>query len=78
MGMNTFEKINKYQSKTTTDKETVVTGMVCLSISSGEDYIPDPFNWDFIGKNLFCMAVEGFVYFILNILFQYRFFLNHW
>ncbi|XP_044032286.1 retinal-specific phospholipid-transporting ATPase ABCA4a isoform X2 [Siniperca chuatsi] len=44
----------------------------------GEDYSPDPYNWDFIGKNLFCMAVEGFVYFILNVLFQYRFFLDHW
>ncbi|XP_035855343.1 retinal-specific phospholipid-transporting ATPase ABCA4 isoform X2 [Sander lucioperca] len=44
----------------------------------GEDYSPDPYNWDFIGKNLFCMAAEGFVYFILNILFQYRFFLDHW
>ncbi|CAB1457509.1 unnamed protein product [Pleuronectes platessa] len=44
----------------------------------GEDYSPDPYQWDFIGKNLFCMAVEGFVYFILNILFQYRFFLDHW
>ncbi|XP_058488295.1 retinal-specific phospholipid-transporting ATPase ABCA4a isoform X2 [Solea solea] len=44
----------------------------------GEDYSPDPYDWDFIGKNLFCMAVEGFVYFILNILFQYRFFLDHW
>lgn len=49
-----------------------------VCISSGEDYSPDPYNWDFIGKNLFCMAVEGFVYFILNILFQYRFFLDHW
>uniref|UniRef100_A0A671UI51 ATP-binding cassette, sub-family A (ABC1), member 4a n=1 Tax=Sparus aurata TaxID=8175 RepID=A0A671UI51_SPAAU len=38
----------------------------------GEDYNLDPYSWDFIGKNLFCMAVEGFVYFILNILFQYR------
>ncbi|XP_037829220.1 retinal-specific phospholipid-transporting ATPase ABCA4a isoform X3 [Kryptolebias marmoratus] len=44
----------------------------------GEDYSPDPFNWDFIGRNLFCMAAEGFLYFILNILFQYRFFLDHW
>ncbi|XP_031735235.1 retinal-specific phospholipid-transporting ATPase ABCA4-like isoform X3 [Anarrhichthys ocellatus] len=44
----------------------------------GEDYSPDPYNWNFIGKNLFCMAVEGFVYFILNILFQYRFFMDHW
>uniref|UniRef100_UPI0037E6FBBE retinal-specific phospholipid-transporting ATPase ABCA4a n=1 Tax=Semicossyphus pulcher TaxID=241346 RepID=UPI0037E6FBBE len=44
----------------------------------GEDYSPDPYDWDFLGKNLFCMAVEGFVYFILNLLLQYRFFLDHW
>ncbi|KAM9713003.1 retinal-specific phospholipid-transporting ATPase ABCA4a isoform 3-T3 [Menidia menidia] len=44
----------------------------------GEDYSTDPYNWDFLGKNLFCMAIEGLVYFILNILFQYRFFLHHW
>ncbi|KAM6900621.1 retinal-specific phospholipid-transporting ATPase ABCA4a [Xenentodon cancila] len=42
----------------------------------GEDYSPDPYHWDFIGKNLFCMTVEGFVYFVLNIIFQYRFFLD--
>uniref|UniRef100_A0A8C6P4U4 P-type phospholipid transporter n=1 Tax=Nothobranchius furzeri TaxID=105023 RepID=A0A8C6P4U4_NOTFU len=60
-------------------------GLIDLAISQtvtdvharfGEDYSPDPFNWDFIGKNLFCMAVEGFVYFILNIFFQYHFFLD--
>ncbi|XP_061877711.1 retinal-specific phospholipid-transporting ATPase ABCA4-like isoform X1 [Entelurus aequoreus] len=44
----------------------------------GEDHSPDPYDWDFIGKNLFCMALEGFVYFLLNILCQYRFFLDHW
>uniref|UniRef100_A0A3Q1EAA0 ATP-binding cassette, sub-family A (ABC1), member 4a n=1 Tax=Acanthochromis polyacanthus TaxID=80966 RepID=A0A3Q1EAA0_9TELE len=44
----------------------------------GEDYSPDPYNWDFIGKYLLSMAVEGFAYSILNILFQYRFFLNNW
>ncbi|XP_034561698.1 retinal-specific phospholipid-transporting ATPase ABCA4a [Notolabrus celidotus] len=44
----------------------------------GEDYNPDPYDWDFIGKNLFCMTVQGFVYFILNLLLQYRFFLDHW
>ncbi|XP_028288502.1 retinal-specific phospholipid-transporting ATPase ABCA4a [Parambassis ranga] len=44
----------------------------------GEDYSPDPYNWNFIGRNLLCMAVEGFLYFFLNILFQYRFFLDHW
>uniref|UniRef100_A0A8C8DXS5 ABC transporter domain-containing protein n=1 Tax=Oryzias sinensis TaxID=183150 RepID=A0A8C8DXS5_9TELE len=44
----------------------------------GEDYSPDPFSWVFIGRNLFCMAAEGFVYFIINILIQYRFFMDHW
>lgn len=44
----------------------------------GEDYSPDPYDWNFLGKNLFCMAAEGFVYFLFNILLQYRFFLDHW
>lgn len=49
-----------------------------VNVFTGEDYSPDPYNWDYIGKNLFCMAVQGFVYFMLNILFQYRFFMYHW
>ncbi|XP_035527331.1 retinal-specific phospholipid-transporting ATPase ABCA4-like isoform X2 [Morone saxatilis] len=44
----------------------------------GEEYTQDPFRWDFVGKNVAFMAVEGFVYFILNLLIQYRFFLDHW
>ncbi|XP_073705778.1 retinal-specific phospholipid-transporting ATPase ABCA4 isoform X1 [Garra rufa] len=44
----------------------------------GEEFSMDPFRWDFVGKNLFCMAVEGFVYFVLNLLIQYNFFLDHW
>ncbi|KAI1891442.1 hypothetical protein AGOR_G00143860 [Albula goreensis] len=44
----------------------------------GEEHRPDPFHWDFVGKNLAFMAAEGFVYFILNLLIQYRFFLYHW
>ncbi|KAM7400259.1 hypothetical protein PAMA_004793 [Pampus argenteus] len=44
----------------------------------GEQYTSDPFRWDFVGKNVAFMAVEGFVYFILNLLIQYRFFLDHW
>ncbi|KAG7487527.1 hypothetical protein MATL_G00024490 [Megalops atlanticus] len=44
----------------------------------GEEYSLDPFHWDFLGKNLAFMAVEGFVYFILNLLIQYRFFFYHW
>lgn len=38
----------------------------------------DLFRWDFVGKNMTFMAVEGFVYFLLNLLIQYRFFLDHW
>ncbi|XP_053185826.1 retinal-specific phospholipid-transporting ATPase ABCA4-like isoform X2 [Scomber japonicus] len=44
----------------------------------GEEYTADPFRWDFVGKNVAFMAVEGFVYFLLNLLIQYRFFLDHW
>uniref|UniRef100_A0A3Q2CDC7 ATP-binding cassette, sub-family A (ABC1), member 4b n=1 Tax=Cyprinodon variegatus TaxID=28743 RepID=A0A3Q2CDC7_CYPVA len=44
----------------------------------GEEYTMDPFRWDFVGKNIFSMLVEGFLYFILNLLIQYRFFLDHW
>ncbi|XP_071759857.2 retinal-specific phospholipid-transporting ATPase ABCA4 isoform X1 [Centroberyx gerrardi] len=44
----------------------------------GEEYTMDPFRWDFVGKNVAFMAVEGFVFFILNLLIQYRFFLDHW
>ncbi|XP_047446367.1 retinal-specific phospholipid-transporting ATPase ABCA4-like isoform X2 [Mugil cephalus] len=44
----------------------------------GEEYAANPFRWDFVGKNIAFMAVEGFIYFILNILLQYRFFLDHW
>uniref|UniRef100_A0A665X0R3 P-type phospholipid transporter n=1 Tax=Echeneis naucrates TaxID=173247 RepID=A0A665X0R3_ECHNA len=44
----------------------------------GEEYTAEPFRWDFVGKNVTFMAVEGFVFFILNLLIQYRFFLDHW
>ncbi|KAJ8409561.1 hypothetical protein AAFF_G00229620 [Aldrovandia affinis] len=44
----------------------------------GEEHSMDPFKWDFVGKNMAFMATEGFVYFILTILIQYRFFLGRW
>ncbi|XP_062335379.1 retinal-specific phospholipid-transporting ATPase ABCA4-like isoform X2 [Osmerus eperlanus] len=44
----------------------------------GEEYSPDPYSWDFLGKNLVFMAAEGFVYFFINVLIQYRFFMDHW
>uniref|UniRef100_A0A674BWY9 P-type phospholipid transporter n=1 Tax=Salmo trutta TaxID=8032 RepID=A0A674BWY9_SALTR len=44
----------------------------------GEDRALDPFKWDFVGKNLVFMAIEGCVYFLFTILIEYRFFLDHW
>ncbi|XP_031439935.1 retinal-specific phospholipid-transporting ATPase ABCA4-like isoform X2 [Clupea harengus] len=44
----------------------------------GEAFSLDPFGWDFLGKNMAFMAAEGFIYFALNILIQYRFFLTYW
>uniref|UniRef100_A0A8B9JD11 P-type phospholipid transporter n=1 Tax=Astyanax mexicanus TaxID=7994 RepID=A0A8B9JD11_ASTMX len=44
----------------------------------GEEHSLDPFRWDFVGKYLVFMAIEGPVYFLLNLLIQYRFFLDHW
>lgn len=54
------------------------TGPVLSTSFTGEEHTQDPFRWDFVGKNVAFMAVEGFVYFILNLLIQYRFFLDHW
>ncbi|XP_035267888.1 phospholipid-transporting ATPase ABCA1 isoform X3 [Anguilla anguilla] len=34
----------------------------------------DPLSWDFVGKNLFAMAVEGVVFFLFTVLLQYNFF----
>ncbi|XP_037401356.1 phospholipid-transporting ATPase ABCA1 isoform X2 [Pygocentrus nattereri] len=36
----------------------------------------EPLAWDFVGKNLFAMAVEGIVFFIFTVLLQYNFFVR--
>ncbi|XP_028818388.1 LOW QUALITY PROTEIN: ATP-binding cassette sub-family A member 1 [Denticeps clupeoides] len=36
----------------------------------------DPLEWDFVGKNLFAMAVEGVVFFLFTIFLQYKFFIK--
>uniref|UniRef100_A0A8C4Y6C3 P-type phospholipid transporter n=1 Tax=Gopherus evgoodei TaxID=1825980 RepID=A0A8C4Y6C3_9SAUR len=37
----------------------------------GEKHVLNPFQWDFVGKNLVAMAVEGVVYFALILLLQF-------
>ncbi|XP_051275730.1 phospholipid-transporting ATPase ABCA1b [Dicentrarchus labrax] len=39
----------------------------------GENSFRSPLEWDMVGKNLFAMAVEGVVFFIITVLIQYRF-----
>ncbi|XP_054482798.1 phospholipid-transporting ATPase ABCA1-like, partial [Anoplopoma fimbria] len=39
----------------------------------GENQLRSPLEWDMVGKNLFAMAVEGLVFFIITVLIQYRF-----
>ncbi|TNN32257.1 ATP-binding cassette sub-family A member 1 [Liparis tanakae] len=42
----------------------------------GENRLRSPLEWDMVGKNLFAMAVEGAVFFIITVLIQYRFFIK--
>ncbi|KAM7418256.1 hypothetical protein PAMA_017758 [Pampus argenteus] len=42
----------------------------------GENRFRSPLEWDMVGKNLFAMAVEGVVFFIITVLIQYRFFIK--
>lgn len=43
---------------------------------TGESQFRSPLEWDMVGKNLFAMAVEGVVFFIITVLIQYRFFIK--
>ncbi|NWJ07429.1 ABCA4 protein, partial [Crypturellus undulatus] len=44
----------------------------------GEEHVSNPFQWDFVGKNLVAMAVQGIAYFILNLLMQHHLFSTGW
>lgn len=42
----------------------------------GENRFVSPLSWDLVGRNLFAMAVEGVVFFLVTVLIQYRFFIR--
>nr|XP_034977878.1 retinal-specific phospholipid-transporting ATPase ABCA4 [Zootoca vivipara] len=44
----------------------------------GEERVLNPFHWDYAGKNMVAMAVQGVVYFVLNLLSQHSFFSSVW
>uniref|UniRef100_A0A8C3LPC5 P-type phospholipid transporter n=1 Tax=Chrysolophus pictus TaxID=9089 RepID=A0A8C3LPC5_CHRPC len=44
----------------------------------GEEHVSNPFQWDFVGKNLIAMAVQGVAFFFLNLLMQHQLFPSRW
>ncbi|XP_025018889.1 retinal-specific ATP-binding cassette transporter [Python bivittatus] len=44
----------------------------------GEKPILNPLHWDFAGKNMLALAVQGVIYFILNLLIQHNFLSTRW
>ncbi|XP_020657095.3 phospholipid-transporting ATPase ABCA1 [Pogona vitticeps] len=42
----------------------------------GENRFVSPLSWKLVGRNLFAMAVEGVVFFLITVLIQYRFFIK--
>lgn len=48
------------------------------SFSKGEEHVSSPFQWDFVGKNLVAMAVQGVAFYFLNLLMQHRLFSTRW
>uniref|UniRef100_A0A8C2T8T8 P-type phospholipid transporter n=1 Tax=Coturnix japonica TaxID=93934 RepID=A0A8C2T8T8_COTJA len=44
----------------------------------GEEHVSNPFQWDFVGKNLVAMAVQGVAFFTLNLLMQHRLLPSRW
>ncbi|RMC08477.1 hypothetical protein DUI87_14721 [Hirundo rustica rustica] len=44
----------------------------------GEKHVSNPFQWDFVGKNLVAMALQGVVFFFLNLFMQHPLFSARW
>lgn len=52
------------------------TVIMFFVVAAGNKQTLEPLAWDFVGKNLFAMAVEGIVFFIFTVLLQYKFFIH--
>ncbi|XP_054835800.1 retinal-specific phospholipid-transporting ATPase ABCA4 [Eublepharis macularius] len=44
----------------------------------GEEHALNLFHWDFAGKNMAALAVQGVAYFLLNLLMQHKFCSSRW
>ncbi|UYV67349.1 hypothetical protein LAZ67_5000311 [Cordylochernes scorpioides] len=45
-------------------------------VGPGMKLYQNPLNWEFLGKNLSSMAMQGIFYFVLTLLVEYKFFLK--
>lgn len=41
----------------------------------GQNLVRDPFSWDITGRNIMMMIIQGFLFFFVTVLIEYRFFL---
>ncbi|PFX16944.1 ATP-binding cassette sub-family A member 1 [Stylophora pistillata] len=41
----------------------------------GQNLVRDPFSWDITGRNIMMLIIQGFVFFFITVLIEYRFFL---
>jgi ATP-binding cassette subfamily A (ABC1) protein 1 len=42
----------------------------------GEDVFENPFNWDLVGKNMFCLGIQGVIFFAFTLGLEYGFFVK--
>ena len=41
----------------------------------GINNVRDPFSWDITGRNILMMIIQGFLFFFITVMIEYRFFL---
>uniref|UniRef100_A0A8C9T650 P-type phospholipid transporter n=1 Tax=Scleropages formosus TaxID=113540 RepID=A0A8C9T650_SCLFO len=76
IGINGFYVLDFYPINTGPSPLMKIQWQLIFSIFTGTKQTLDPLSWDFVGKNLFAMAVEGVIFFLFTLLLQYKFFIN--
>ena len=72
LSLKIFLSLNNFSAKKVCSK--VYCFKKTMNINAGIDKFKDPFSIDLVGRNLLALAVEGVFFFILALLFQYRYF----
>ena len=69
------ESASETGSRAMSDSDIPSDRMSALCLT-GENRFVSPLSWDLVGRNLFAMAVEGVVFFLITVLIQYRIFIR--